>query len=64
MSKLPIEYDEANRKDLIIGESMNDVDMEKIIDLIEMTDKRVNLFIDNIDIQPILKRSVQIYGEI
>ena len=43
---------------------MNDVDMEKIIDLIVMTDKRVNLFIDNIDIQPILKRSVQIYGEI
>jgi hypothetical protein len=36
---------------------MNDVDMDKLIDLIEMSDQRVNLFIDGIKIKEILERN-------
>jgi hypothetical protein len=40
---LPIEKTEDKRKNVILGVSMNDVDMDKLIDLVEMCDKRVNL---------------------
>lgn len=36
---------------------MNDVDMDKLIDLVEMCDNRVNLSIEGIDVQSILKRT-------
>jgi hypothetical protein len=36
---------------------MNDVDMDKMIDLVEMANMRVNLFIDGIDVVTLLKRS-------
>lgn len=35
---------------------MNDVDMDKMIDLVEMANMRVNLFIDGIDVVSLLKR--------
>ena len=35
---------------------MNDVDMDKLIDLVEMANKRVNLFIDGIDVVRLLNR--------
>jgi len=43
ISKLPIEKNEDKRKNVILGVSMNDVDMDKLIDLVEMCDNRVNL---------------------
>jgi hypothetical protein len=36
---------------------MNDVDMDKMIDLVEMANKRVNLFIDGINVVELLNRS-------
>lgn len=56
ISQLPIESNELKRKNLYIGSSMNDVDMDKLIDLIEMANRRVNLFIDGINVHRILKR--------
>jgi hypothetical protein len=35
---------------------MNDVDMDKMIDLVEMANMRVNLFIDGINVVELLKR--------
>lgn len=35
---------------------MNDVEMDKLIDLVEMAYKRVNLNIDRINVQRLLKR--------
>jgi tetrahydromethanopterin S-methyltransferase subunit A len=35
---------------------MNDVDMDKIIDLVEMANKRVNLFIAGINITKLLEK--------
>ena len=64
VSKLPIEGSRANRRDLIIGKSINDVDMEKIIDLIEMTNNKVNLIIDGVDIYQILERSQEILDRV
>ena len=56
VSKLPNEQNPDKRKNVKLGESMNDVDMDKLIDLIEMSDQRVNLFIDGIKIKEILER--------
>jgi hypothetical protein len=36
---------------------MNDVDMDKIIDLVEMANKRVNLFIDGINVVELLNKT-------
>jgi hypothetical protein len=36
---------------------MNDVDMDKLIDLVEMANKRVNIFIEGIDVVRLLNRS-------
>jgi hypothetical protein len=36
ISKLPIEEDEFKRKKVILGKSMDEVDMDKLIDLVEM----------------------------
>ena len=35
---------------------MNDVDMDKIIDLVEMANKRVNLSIDGINVRNLLEK--------
>lgn len=35
---------------------MNDVNMDKLIDLVEMANKRVNIFIDGIDVVKLLKK--------
>jgi len=35
---------------------MNDVDMDKIIDLVEMANKRVNIFIAGINITKLLEK--------
>jgi hypothetical protein len=56
ISKLPTEDDEKKRKNVILGKSMDDVDMDKLIDLVEMAYQRVNLDIDKIDVHKILKR--------
>jgi hypothetical protein len=50
ISKLPIEKDADKRKNVLLGKSLNDVDMDKIIDLIEMSNERINLSIDGVDI--------------
>jgi hypothetical protein len=53
---LPTEDDEKKRKNVILGKSMDDVDMDKLIDLVEMAYQRVNLYIDKIDVHKILSR--------
>ena len=35
---------------------MNDVDMDKLIDLVEMANKRVNIYIDGIDVVKLLEK--------
>lgn len=54
ISKLPTEEDSLKRKNVFIGKSMNDVDMDKLIDLVEMANKRVNIFIEGIDVRKLL----------
>lgn len=56
ISQLPTEDNELKRKNVYIGSSMNDVDMDKLIDLVEMANKRVNIYIDGIDVVRLLKR--------
>jgi hypothetical protein len=54
ISKLPLEKNYEKRKNITLGASMNDVDMDKLIDLVEMSNQRVNLFIDDINVNGIL----------
>ena len=53
---MPTEEDENKRKNVILGKSMDEVDMDKLIDLVEMAYQRVNLYIDKIDVHRILSR--------
>lgn len=57
ISKLPIEDDYRKRKNVIIGKSMDEVEMDKLIDLVEMAYKRVNINIDNLNVDKLLERS-------
>lgn len=56
ISQLPTEDNDLKRRNVIIGSSMNDVDMDKMIDLVEMANKRVNLFIEGINVVELLNR--------
>ena len=56
ISKLPIEDDPIKRKKVTIGKSMNDVDMDKLIDLVEMANRRVNIEINGIDVVKLLMK--------
>ena len=57
ISKLPLEENARKRKNVIIGKSMDDVEMDKLIDLVEMSDKRVNINVERVDVDKLLRRS-------
>jgi hypothetical protein len=57
ISKLPMEKNPDKRKNVTIGPSMDDVNMDKLIDLVEMSNQRINLFMDGINVNGILNRN-------